>query len=158
SPSGRIYLVFDAVQQSFLDRYHECRKDGLPGIPRHELLQHMSQGAAALEDLWQRSSLLHLTLNPRNLWLHQDKVLLFEFGLVSLLGRPQPAGPFNARYAAPELFEKGNGQKADQFSLALIYTELLTGLHPRPSRVASRSSGPRGQVKFNLDLLPAFDR
>ena len=158
SPSGRIYLVFDAVQQSFLDRYQECRKDGLPGIPRHELLQHMSQAAAALEDLWQRSSLLHLTLNPRNLWLHQDKVLLFEFGLVSLLGLPQPAGPFNARYAAPELFEKGNGQKADQFSLALIYTELLTGLHPRPSRVASRSSGTRGQVKFNLDLLPAFDR
>jgi serine/threonine protein kinase len=158
SPSGRIYLVFDAVDQSFLDRYQECRRDGLPGIPRHELLQHLSQAAAALEDLWQRSSLPHLTLNPRNLWLHEDKVVLFEFGLVSLLGLPQPAGPFNGRYAAPELFEKGTGQKADQFSLALIYAELLTGLHPRPSRAASRLSGARNQTKFNLDLLPAFDR
>jgi hypothetical protein len=99
-----------------------------------------------------------LTLNPRNLWLHEDKVMLFEFGLVSLLGLPQPAGPFNARYAAPELFDKGNTQKADQFSLALIYAELLTGLHPRPSRAAIRSAGSRGQAKFNLDLLPAFDR
>src|SRR5262249_12068780 len=120
SPSGRIYLVFDAAEQSFLDRYQQCRRDGLPGIPRQELLHYLSQAAAALEELWQRSSLLHLTLNPRNLWLQKDKVLLFEFGLVTLLGLPQPAGPFNARYAAPELFEKGTGPKADQFSLALI--------------------------------------
>jgi len=158
SPSGRLYLVFDAAEQSFLDRYQECREEGLPGIPRQELLPYLSQTAAALDELWQRSSLLHLTLNPRNLWLQEDKVLLFEFGLVALLGLPQPAGPFNARYAAPELFEKGSAPKADQFSLALIYAELLTGLHPRPSRSAHRLSGSRGGVKFNLDLLPAFDR
>lgn len=158
SPSGRVYLVFDAADQSFQDRYQECRRDGLPGIPRQELLHSLSQAAAALEDLWQRTSLLHLTLNPRNLWMHDDKVLLFEFGLVSLLNLPQPPGPFNARYAAPELFEKGPGQKADQFSLALIYAELLTGLHPRPSRATTRSAGSRAPTKYNLDLLPAFDR
>jgi hypothetical protein len=155
SPSGRIYLVFDAVEQTFLDRYQECRKEGLPGIPRQELIALFGQAAEALEELRHRAGLFHLTLNPRNLWLHEDKVYLFEFGLVSLLGLAQPTGPFNARYAAPELFDKGTGPRADQYSLALIYAELLTGLHPRPNR-STRSA--RGGGKLNLDLLPAFDR
>src|SRR5262249_17371902 len=43
----------------------------------------------------------------------------------------------NARYAAPELFTPTMGRHADQYSLALIYAEMLTGTHP------FRGLGPR---------------
>ena len=55
----------------------------------------------------------------------------------------------NFRYSAPELFEKQPGPRCDQYSLALIYHELLTGTLPAP---AGRGRAPE------LGLLPEADR
>jgi hypothetical protein len=105
-------------------------------------------------------------------------VCIADFGLVPLAWLPggQPAGPLNPRYAAPELFERGGGPAADQFSLALVYAELLSGVHarpmrgsapgsgvfrqvPRPATPGSRPSGVRkGPARIDLDLLPTADR
>jgi serine/threonine protein kinase len=170
SPSGRIFLVVDQFSLTLRDRWKECRNDGLPGIPRQELLAYLGAVAGALDDLFHDLRLVHLNLNPHNVWLHHDRVLLFEFGLVPLLWpRGKPAGPVNSRYAAPELFEplsaggnKGRSEAdlglfGDQYSLALIYAEALTGLNPKSLRTGVRGGGS-GPAKLNLDLLPAFDR
>jgi serine/threonine protein kinase len=159
SPSGRIFLVFDPFTQTLGERYNECRQEGLPGIPRLELLGYLAAAARALDELSRDLRLGHLGLNPNNLWLESEHVLLAEFGLVPLVWQAQgkPAGPVNPRYAAPELFAPGPAPAADQYSLALIYAEALTGLHPRPTRPSGRG-GASGAGKLNLDLLPAFDR
>ncbi len=158
SPSGRVFLVTDLGIRTLRDRFLECRTDGLPGIGRSELLGYLLAAARALDELYQQHRLAHLALNPGNLLVHNDRVLLFEYGLVPLVWLPQgkTAGGLNPRYAAPETYGPHAAAAADQYSLAMIYAELLTGLPPRPSRATARASASRG--KLDLDLLPAFDR
>lgn len=161
SPSGRVFLVFDVSAQPLRERFQECRGEGQRGIPRDELIGYLRPAADALDELSQKHGLAHLCLNPRNLLVKEDGIQIFEFGLVSLLWAPlgKPAGSLNARYAAPEMFErKPPTGAADQYSLALIYAEMLTGVHPRPTRASNRPSASRAPVKLDLDLLPVFDR
>jgi serine/threonine protein kinase len=121
---------------------------GLPGIPRDELLAHLRSAAEALHALFGRHKLLHLTLNPRNLLLDGERLLLADFGLAELLWRSarQAVAQLNGRYSAPELFAGTLSPAADQYSLALIYHELLTGRLP---------ADPSGLL---LEQLPPGDR
>ena len=48
-------------------RLRQCRAEGLPGIPRDELLRYMADAAEALDFLSQRHNLLHLDIKPENL-------------------------------------------------------------------------------------------
>src|SRR5207247_10515683 len=158
-PSGRVFLVHDFLGDTLRQRFDECRSDGSPGIPRAELLSLLRSAAASLDELAQLHGMPHLAINPRNLRVRDDRVLLFEYGLVQLLwgAHGKPAGKLNVRYAAPELFEKTTSRTADQYSLALVYAEMLSGHHPRPGRVVSRSSA-KTAAKMDLSMLPAFDR
>jgi hypothetical protein len=125
--------------------------------------------------------------------LQKDSVWISDFGLVPLVWLPtgQTGGHLNGRYAAPELFEKPDlslvppgdatraaligraGSASDQYSLALIYAELLNGLSPqfprvgatthrRGSRREARSDSAllpvRGQPRVDLELMPICDR
>jgi serine/threonine protein kinase len=168
TPSGRVYLVYDPFEQTLRDRCDECRTHGLMGIPREELLGYLRDCAAALDELLACSRLPHLCLQPRHVLLGSEGVQFLHFGLAALTWQSagKPAGPLNARYAAPELFQSGGTLTADQYSLAMIYIEMLTGVLPRPARGSGavrvgRSSGPGGRAappKLDLDWLPAFDR
>lgn len=194
SPSGRLVLVSDEFEQTLRDRLELCQKQGLPGIPREELLGYLRTVAEALDSLYQQHGLPHLELNPRTVVLREAGVWMLDFGLLPLVWLPtgQTAGSLNARYAAPELFEKPDltgippgeaaraalmgraGSTADQFSLALIYAEMLNGIAPQAPRFAPpthrRAGGRRrshrdsgmillgGQPRIDLDLVPACDR
>jgi serine/threonine protein kinase len=196
SPSGRLVLVTEQFEQTLRDRLETCQKQGLPGIPREELLGYLRMAAEAIDTLYQQHSLPHLGLNPRMLVLRDDRIWMLDYGLVPLVWLPtgQTGSSLNAHYAAPELFEKPNltgippgeaarvalmgraGSTADQFSLALIYAEMLNGIPPPLPRSASpRRSGPgsgptrrsrrresglvplRGQPRIDFDLLPTCD-
>ncbi len=195
SPSGRLVLVTDDYEQTLRDRLEACQKQGLPGIPREELLGHLRKVAEALDALYQQHELPHLGLNPRTLTLHKEGIWLMDFGLVPLVWLPtgQTGASLNWRYAAPELFEQPDlsgippgetaraalmgraGPASDQFSLALIYAEMVNGIPPQMGRSSvrspRRSSVPgrtnrgdsgvlsvRGQPRVDLDLLPGCDR
>src|SRR5204863_909212 len=108
-------------------RCDECRARGGSGIPRAELLGYLRTAAEALDALGQQTQLAHLGLNPRNLLLSQGRLRLADFGLIPLVCLPtgRPAAQLNASYAAPELAEAKLSLSADQYSLALIYVELL---------------------------------
>jgi hypothetical protein len=86
--------------------------------------------------------------------------LVSDYGLVQMLWVPtgQSLAKVNPRYAAPELVEGRLTSNSDQYSLALIYQEMLTGQLPfRPlSRGEPRRS--RGNTSPKLDWLPACDR
>jgi serine/threonine protein kinase len=194
SPSGRMVLVTEDFDLTLRDRLEMCQKQGLPGIPREELLGYLRAAAEAIDALYAQHRLPHLGLNPRTLMLQDDKLRMLDYGLVPLIWLPtgQTGGSLNGRYAAPELFERpdltgippGEASRAallgravsaaDQFSLALIYAELLNGLAPNLPRMPARRSGSGatrsgrhsdsmqvpafGHLRLDFDLLPSCDR
>jgi serine/threonine protein kinase len=194
SPSGRLVLITEWYEQTLRDRLEMCQKEGLPGIPREDVLGYLRSAAEAIDALYAEHHLPHLGLNPRNLVLRDGKLWVQDYGLVTLFWLPtaQTGGSLNGRYAAPELFVKPDlrsagpgeevraalmgcaGSAADQFSLALIYAEMLNGIPPNFPRVpclrrsnsgANRSlrRSDSGQVlvssqpRIDFDLLPTCD-
>jgi serine/threonine protein kinase len=127
---GRLVLVTDPIESCLRDRFQQCLAQGLPGIPREELLGYLRAAAEALDYLYQQHAIQHLGLNPRSLLLEQGRPVLADFGLAKLLWLPagQPVAQRNARYAAPELFQRQTSHSSDQYSLAVIFVEMLTGI------------------------------
>jgi serine/threonine protein kinase len=149
---GRIVLATNPVEEGLRERFQQCQTRGKPGIPRDELLDCLRAAAEALDYLYQQHSVQHLGLNPRSLLFDGGRLVLADFGLAQLFWLPagQPVAQRNARYSAPELFEGTASPFCDQFSLAVIYQELLTGRQPFPGN--SRAAVP---VR---DGLPERDR
>jgi hypothetical protein len=153
--AGRIVLLTDMIKTTLRDRAADCQSRQMPGIMRGELLDYLRSAAEALDYLYHQHSIQHLSLNPRNLLVHEDgRIQIAEFGLAQLLWLKggQGVAQRNARYAAPELFNRNLSHACDQFSLALIYCEMLTGTHPLRSKGVQTPGAP------NLARLPEYDR
>lgn len=93
----------------------------------------LEQVAAALTYAHGRG-VLHLNLKPANLLLSPDArgnlyLLLSDFGLPRLFGG-NPVTASTVYYAAPEVFYNQPGEASDQYSLAMIVYQLLTGRLP----------------------------
>ncbi len=156
----RMALISQAGNSDLMGRLKECHASGMPGIPRRELLDYFAQAADALDELYHLYQLQHLALSPRHLAVTPHQLLLLDFGMTELLWLPddlQPAA-INPRYAAPELFDGLISDACDQYSLALLFQELLVGVHPlrHPNARQMGSAKPRGQP--DVTLLPALDR
>jgi serine/threonine protein kinase len=147
---GGLAVVTPPAGRCLRDRLQECLAAGQPGVGRDELLRWLHAAAEVLDFLQQRQKLAHLALHPRNLLLDEGRLRIADFGLVELLWLPagQPVASLNSRYAAPELAAGQAGPACDQYSLALIYHEMLTG--GLPARQAGRPAG--------LDRLNEADR
>jgi serine/threonine protein kinase len=157
---NRVALILDERDGTLADRLNQCRTAGLPGVPREEMLDHMLVAGQTLDELYQEHHLRHLTLNPRSLMLSGRKLHIADFGLAELIWLPAglDAATLNPRYAAPEVFEGQFDAASDQYSLALIYQELVTGLHPFRNLSPRQLANPKLRGQPNLDLLPALDR
>jgi serine/threonine protein kinase len=157
---GRLVLLSPLFETTLRDHFQECREQGEPGIPRDELLGYLRTAAEALDVLALQHGVQHLGLNPRNLLLDQDRLLVADFGLAGLLWAPagQPLAQLNGRYAAPELFEGQVSRSCDQYSLALLYQEMLTGVHPHSGQARQALARAGSRCKPGLDLLPPGDR
>lgn len=154
---GRLIMLTDLVETNLRDRAQECHARKFPGIMRGELLDYVRTAAETLDYLYLQHSIQHLGLNPRNLVLLDDgRLQIADFGLTQLLWLPagQNIAQRNARYTAPELDDKRVTRTSDQFSLALVYAEMLTGVHP----LRTSNAGIRGADKPNLIHLPDPDR
>ncbi|MCI0458383.1 MAG: protein kinase [Gemmataceae bacterium] len=157
---GQLMLVSDWTEKTLRDRWQKCQGQKQPGIPRGELLDYLHTIAEAVDYLYQQQSVHHLGLNPRNLLFDDGRLQMAEFGLAHLFWLPagQAVAQRNARYSPPELFASQASRTADQYSLAVLYQELLTGMHPFRGRSRSGVGGPPGDVKPDLEALPAADR
>jgi serine/threonine protein kinase len=158
--SNRVGLVSEAGDENLGLSLKECMQAGMAGIPRAELLAHLSDVATALDELFHQHRLLHLTLSPRTIALMEGKARLLDFGLAELFWLPsgQQAGGLNARYAAPELFNGQLSRQADQFSLALIFQEMLTGVHAYRNLNPRQLANARQRGNPDLGMLPSTDR
>jgi hypothetical protein len=154
---GRVFVVSDPFDSSLKERFDQCRQAGREGIPRQELLTHLRPLAEALDALKREHQVQHLGLNPTVVLFQEERVRLEDFGLAQLLWlNGGQAGARNGFYSAPELFEDRLSPHCDQYSLATLYQELITGLHPLHRCSVQRLR--RGKGDPDLALLSSDER
>ena len=157
---NRLAIVTELADSSLKDRYDECRRSGLSGIARDELLGYMRDAADALDFLGDRHSLQHLDVKPENLLLVGGHIKVADFGLVKEVGRTQASlvGGLTPLYSSPEVFQGTPGARSDQYSLAVVYQEMLTGVAPFAGASAAELTVQHLQGEPNLAPLPMSDR
>jgi serine/threonine protein kinase len=168
--SDRIAVITEPCDFHLGLRMKECKGRGQTGIPRAELLGYLKTVAACLDRLYQETGMCHLALSPRQIVLtpRDESVLeapgynlsLLDFGLAELFWIPTQLlqGSVNPRYAPAEVFQGIVAGTSDQYSLAILFQEMLTGLHPFRNLNSRQliSGKSRGQPDFHT--LPAGDR
>jgi formylglycine-generating enzyme required for sulfatase activity len=124
---GYLIIATELAERTLLDRLHEAVAQGLPGIPRKELLEYMREAAKGLDYL-DGKGLQHRDVKPANFLLVGGGVKLADFGLAKLLERTQAtsSGGMTPAYAAPELFHNQISRRTDQYALAVSYYQLRT--------------------------------
>jgi serine/threonine protein kinase len=129
---GRLVVVTELAEQSLKDRFRTCVANGDVGIGRKELLGYLTDAAEALDYIYESHSLLHLDVKPENLLLVGGHVKLADFGLVKDIEESLQSmmGGLTPTYAAPEVFDGQPGRTSDQYSLAIVFQEMLTGRRP----------------------------
>jgi serine/threonine protein kinase len=130
---NRITLVMELAEGSLRDLFKKYENLGELGIPRDELLSLLVEAAEALDVLNIKYRLQHLDIKPENLFLIADHLKVGDYGLVRETGKSYIAPESNAvtpSYAAPELFDGTMSAASDQYSLAVVFVEMLTGQLP----------------------------
>jgi serine/threonine protein kinase len=133
---GVLLLVMELADKSLHALQEEYRTQGMPGIPRDELLGYLLEAAEALDWMNFGHGLQHLDVKPHNLFLVSNHVKVGDFGLVHSLGEtdeghsPQRRGGVTPLYASPEILRGTLSRHSDQYSLAIVYQQLLTGTVP----------------------------
>jgi serine/threonine protein kinase len=157
---SQLVIVTELAQGSLFDRYSEFRKRGFVGIPRDRLLRYLADAADGLDYLCQEHDLQHLDVKPGNLLLIADRVKVADFGLVKDLQSISQSlmSGMTPTYAAPEMFDGRPGRYSDQYSLAIVYQELLTGTLPFRGRTAAQLANEHVNKTPNLDAVPLMER
>lgn len=158
---GRLAILTELADMSLEQRAQQCRAQGLPGIPRDELLRFLSDAAEALDYLSQRHSLQHLDIKPANLLISGNHVKVADFGLVKeLASRTQNSmvAGMTPTYSSPEMFDDAPSPHSDQYSLAIVYQEMLTGVLPFPGRTAAQLANQHLRSQPQLAALAEMDR
>jgi serine/threonine protein kinase len=129
---GRLLIVMDLADRTLWDRFRDCRAQGLIGIPREELLKYMEETAAAIDLVNIEHDLQHLDIKPQHLFLVRNHVKVADFGLCKSIEGVMVSVTVGGTpgYAAPETFDGWVSRFCDQYSLAVVYQELLTNKRP----------------------------
>jgi serine/threonine protein kinase len=157
---GQLLIVMELADRNLFDRFRECQNQGLAGIPRDELIGYMEETAEALDLMNSQFQLQHLDIKPQNLFLVFNHVKVADFGLAKDLEGMQATltGGVTPVYAAPETFECRVTRFCDQYSMAIVYQELLTGQRPFNGATARHLMMQHIQSPPDLSALPEHDR
>jgi hypothetical protein len=157
---GQLFIVMELAEGCLSDRFLECRTAGWQGIPRDELLAYLRDAAEALDYMSQTHGLQHLDIKPQNLLLVGKRIKVADFGLVKDLGGHGTTTPggVTPMYAPPEAFDDRVSRYSDQYSLAVVYQEMLTGVRPFPGTTMMQLAAQHLNSPPLLTPLPAGDR
>jgi eukaryotic-like serine/threonine-protein kinase len=158
---GELCIVMELAERTLHDLFVECQAAGMIGIPRDNLLCYLRDAAEALDYMNEKHNLQHLDIKPRNLFLIGDRVKVADFGLVKHLERPSGAGLLGGvtpLYAAPETFIGKVSRHSDQYSLAIVYQELLTGHRPFQAKNVRQMAQMHMKEEADLRSLLECDR
>jgi serine/threonine protein kinase len=157
---GHLMIVTELAESSLYDQFQAYCLQGLKGIPRERLLGYLRDSADALDFLSLRHDLQHLDVKPGNILLVADRVKLADFGVVKSLSEGQQSciGGLTPSYAAPEVFDGRAGRHSDQYSLAIMYYELLTGHLPFDGTTMAQLATQHLQRPPNLEMVSDAER
>jgi serine/threonine protein kinase len=157
---GQLFIVTELADRSLMDCFQDYRKRGMQGIPRHELLGYLRDAADALDYMQATRDLQHLDVKPQNLLLVAGRIKVADFGLVKDLGvtSVSAAGGATPVYAPPEAFDGKVSRASDQYSLAIVYQEMLTGTRPFQGETTLQLAMQHVHGRPFLKPLPAEDR
>jgi serine/threonine protein kinase len=156
-----LVMVMELADGQLHDRMKECRASGAPGIPRKELLGYMLEAAEALDMIGAKFGLQHLDVKPANIFLVSGHAKVGDYGLVrraSRGGEKATEGGFTPKYTPPEVMLGKVDIRSDQYSLALVYAEMLTGEFPYPGTNANQLMMQHMRGVPDLTALPGCDR
>lgn len=158
-----LVMVMELADAHLQDRQAECQALGLPGIPRPELLGYLHDAAEALDHIGLRYGLQHLDVKPANLFILSGHVKVGDYGLVARLTVGGGKSPMldrglTPKFVAPEVLRGQIHAASDEYSLALVYYELLTGTFPFPARTAQQMMLAHVSAVPNLAALPPADQ
>ena len=158
--NAQLLIVMEIADCSLEHRLRHHQKQGLPGIPRPELLGYMSESAEALDFMSSEYDLQHLDIKPQNIFLNAGHVKVADFGLVKDLEgcTASVTGGVTPVYAPPETFDGWLSRQSDQYSLAIVYQELLTGKRPFNGPSARQYMMQHLTAEPDLSSLPSCDR
>jgi serine/threonine protein kinase len=156
---GQLVIVTELADRSLKERFEEAQAQG-GCIPRDELLSYLRDAADALDYMSDNFSLQHLDVKPENLLLVGNHVKVADFGLVKELQDVTSSmmGGLTPVYASPEVFDGRPSQRSDQYSLAIVFQEMLTGVLPFPGKTAAQLASQHLHARPRLTSLPAADQ
>lgn len=156
---GEVVIVMELADKSLHDSFVECQAAGMIGIPHDRLLRYVTDAAEALDHMIEKHNLQHLDVKPRNLFLISDRVKVADFGLVKHLERQSGIlSSVTPLYAPPETFLGKISPHSDQYSLAIVYQELLTGQRPFAGKNPRQLALQHTQEEPELRFLPEAER
>ncbi|QDV41279.1 Tubulin-like protein [Stieleria neptunia] len=157
---NQLVIVTELADGSLEDVFKQHQGRGSCGIPRDVLLGYMKDAADALDYLHQLYKLQHLDIKPANLLIVGGRVKVADFGLLKDLGEVECSmvGGLTPIYAPPEVFDGRPSLHSDQYSLAVMYQELLTSTRPFSGRTIAQLATQHVHNAPNLKPLPASDR
>ena len=161
---GELITVMELADQNLVQCFDEHEAAGLPGIPRDILLSYMVDTAEVLDVLARQHQLQHLDIKPANVFLLGGHAKVGDYGLVSRLqlgsafDEPELERGLTPRYVAPEILNGRVDIRSDQYSLALMYQELLTGKFPYNGRSVRQLLSQHTSGEPDLSPLPTNDR
>lgn len=167
--SETLMIVMELADSSMADLQADYQRRSQPGLPHAELLGYLTEAAEALDLMNFQHGLQHLDIKPQNLLLVGSHVKVADFGLVNRLAKETRDGSSSStqghgaqgmtpRYAAPETLQGRISRFSDQYSLAIVYQELLTGEVPFKGRNGRQLYLQHLQALPDLAALPTPDR
>lgn len=156
----QLIIITELAEGSLEDVYRRHRENGSCGIPREPLLAHLHDSADGLDYLHQSFQLQHLDIKPGNLLMIGGHVKVADFGLLKDLRDIDCSvvGGLTPIYAPPEVFDGRPSLHSDQYSLAVMFQELLTGTRPFSGRTIAQLATQHVHSAPNLEPLPPSDR
>ncbi len=158
--AGNVVIVTELADQNLKQLSNHRVAQGHAGIERGDLLKYLRDSAEALDYIYDNFALQHLDIKPENLLLVGNRVKVADFGLVKHLydraaSRIEGLTPI---YAPPELFEGQPHRHSDQYSLAIVYQQMLTGETPFDGTTAARLAAQHLNEPPTLSVLPKCDQ
>ena len=166
--AAELILAMGLGDKSLSDRLKECRREGLAGISREELLHHMEDAAEGIDFLNSPEhdlgsgpvAIQHCDIKPDNLMIVGGATQICDFGLARMMGTDRStSAAATIAYAAPECLETGEpSESTDQYCLAISYFELLTGRLPYDDKTPAAAMKTILAGKLDFSRLPAAEQ
>ncbi len=165
--AAELIIAMGLGEKSLFDRLQECKRAGLAGVPALELLGYLDDAARAIDYLNDPArhelaavpgGVQHGDIKPGNILIVGSAAQVCDFGLARVLGmqRSNSLVAFTPAYTSPEAISGRPSRSTDQYSLAITYCELRTGV--LPLQAGNPAAALRNHLAGALDLSRLTDR